>query len=471
MGRKRKKRYIQNLAIEKYAAEGKSIGYEDGKVIFVRGAMPGDVVDVRLQKVKKDYAEGMVQKLVTPSSERIDVRCPHFGACGGCQWQMIAYLNQVKYKEGQVHEQMRQILAAGTVDMRPIRTSEQVWHYRNKVEFSFSTKQYIPTDQLGDDSMDMDKPVLGFHARGFFDKVVEIKDCYIQPLRGNAIREYLRDVCEQHEMPYYDMRDHEGFLRNVVIRETLHGEVLINLIVHSGYDHHLATLLQSLQSYTPEIQSIYYTINDKLNDSIADLEPVHHSGAEHIVERLGDFLFKISPKSFFQTNSAQAEVLYDEAKKILDLQGDEVIYDIYCGTGSIGIYMSDMAREIVGVELIEDAVIDAGQNAKLNGVEDKCKFYVGDVTQVCTEEFFDQNPRPDAIIVDPPRAGLSDPLIQQLLRLAVPRLLYISCNPATQARDLLKLQEVYDVQVMQPVDLFPHTHHIENIALLTRKKK
>ncbi len=469
MGRRRKKRYVAQLPIEKYAAEGKSIGYLDGKVIFVRGAIPGDVVDVRLQKVKKDYAEGQVNELVKPSLERIPARCDHFGSCGGCQWQMLEYGTQLEYKESQVREQMRHILRDAAIDMRPILSSPKIWQYRNKVEFSFSNKQYIPTDLLGDDSMTMDKSVLGFHARGFFDKVVEIQQCHIQPSKGNSIRQFLRTVCEQHHMPYYDMTANEGFLRNVVIRETLEGNTLVNLIVHSGYDDYLDTLLENLTTFEPKIDSIYYTINDKLNDSIHDLEPVHHAGERYVQEQLGDFVFNISPKSFFQTNSIQANLLYEQSKNLLDLQGDEVIYDIYCGTGSIGIYMSTDSEKIIGVELIEDAVHDARENAKINQVQDKCTFYVGDVTTVCDEKFFRDNPKPDVIIVDPPRAGLSDALIQQLLNISVDKLLYISCNPATQARDLMKLSEIYRTQVMQPVDLFPHTHHIENIALLRLK--
>ncbi len=470
MARRRKNKNIENLRIEKYAAEGKSIGYEEGKVVFVRGAIPGDVVDVRLSKNRKDYAEGNIIKLVEPSSQRIPAKCTYFGQCGGCQWQMLDYLNQVKYKEQQVTDQMHQIVKAQTPTIHPILTSESKWHYRNKVEFSFSDNQYIPTDMLNDDSMEMNKPVLGFHARGFFDKVVEVKECHIQPLQGNKIREYLREVCEDLAMPYYNLRANDGFLRNVVIRETTLDETMVNVIMTSNYGEKRELLMQKLEEFEPSITSLYFTINDKLNDSIIDLEPTHYRGTKYIKERLGDFLFQIGPKSFFQTNSSQAEVLYHRAKEMLNLKGTEVLYDIYCGTGSIGIYLSDNVKKVYGVELVEEAIADAQKNAILNGVEDRCSFFVGDVSKVCNEEFFDEHDAPDVIILDPPRAGLTEKLIRQLIKLNTPTILYISCNPSTQARDLVMFMDTYEVAELQSVDLFPHTHHIENIALLKLKK-
>ncbi len=470
MARRRKKKELENLSVEKYAAEGKSIAYHEGKVIFVKGAIPGDVVDVRLTKNRKDYAQATITQIVEPSPQRIPARCSYFGACGGCQWQMLDYLQQAKYKEQQVRDQMHTLYKTQNPTLQPILTSEAQWHYRNKVEFSFSTKQYVPTESLDDSSFDMNKSVLGFHARGFFDKVVEIRECLIQPSKGNQIREYIREVCDQLGAQYYDLRANEGFLRNVVIRETTLGETMVNLIVTSESEDLRHQILQKLKEYSPAIDSLFYTLNDKLNDSIIDLSPQHYHGIEYITERLGDFLYKIGPKSFFQTNSLQAAVLYESARELLDLQGHEVLYDIYCGTGSIGIYLSESVSQVYGVELVEEAIDDAHLNAKLNGVESKCEFFVGDVSKVCNPDFFASHSPPDVIVLDPPRAGLSQSLIEQLMTLDTPKILYISCNPATQARDLAMMLGKYEVITLQPVDLFPHTHHIENIALLKLKK-
>ncbi len=469
MSRSRKKPLLE-VKIEKYAAQGKSIGYHDGKVIFVAGAIPGDLVKVKLFKNKKDYAEGKLLQVLEPSLNREDADCKHFGSCGGCQWQMLDYQIQTKYKSAQIEDQMRKVMERNSITPNDILSAHNPWRYRNKVEFSFSTKKYLKPEELNNEELSNNKNVLGFHAKGLFDKVVEIDDCKIQPMEGNEIRNELHSYALDNDLEYYDLRENKGFLRNLQIRQTLEGQIMVNLIVRGQKDEKLTAALDHLKDKFPHIKSLFYTLNNKLNDSMYDLEPVLYHGDPYIRERLGDFLFHISPLSFFQTNTEQAELLYKTAKKMLDLQGDEVLYDLYCGTGSIGIYMSDKVKQVIGVETVEQAVEDAHSNAELNNVQEKCAFFAGDVDDICKPNFFEQHAPPDVMVVDPPRVGLSPKIIKAILQVAPPSLLYISCNPSTQARDLELLEEKYQVLELQPVDLFPHTYHIENIALLKLKE-
>ncbi len=468
MSRRRKKKLLE-LNIEKYAAQGKSIGYHEGKVVFVAAAIPGDLVKVKIVKNKKDYAEGKLLQVIKPSPYRQDADCQHFGSCGGCQWQMLDYQLQTKYKYAQVQEQMRNISQNNDIQVLDILSAHHPFRYRNKVEFSFSNKKYLKPEELNDENLSNSRNVLGFHAKGLFDKVVEIEDCKIQPKEGNIIRNAVHRYAQDHDLEYYDLRENKGFLRGLQIRQSTEGQIMVNLIARSGRDGEIKGILDFLRSEFDYIHSYYYTINDKLNDSLYDLEPSLYQGEAFIRERLGDFIFHISPLSFFQTNTAQAETLYAAAKKMLNLEGDEVLYDLYCGTGSIGIYMSDSLRQVIGVETVAQAVEDAHSNAQLNNVQDKCQFFVGDVDDVCHPKFFEEHPAPDIIVVDPPRMGLTPKIIDSLLQVSAPKLLYISCNPSTQARDLEKLEEKYQVLKLQPVDLFPHTYHIENIALLQLK--
>jgi 23S rRNA (uracil1939-C5)-methyltransferase len=467
LARKNKKTVINEIRLERYAAEGKSIAHlEDGKTLFVEGAVPGDVVEVLVMKNKKSYAEGKAMKVLIPSPDRVEPFCQHFGVCGGCKWQMLPYEKQLEYKQIQVADQLTRI---GHVELPPIETivgSAATRNYRNKLEFTFSELSYLTREEIdaaGDGEIKR-RPALGFHAPGMFDKIVDIQTCYLQPEPTNKIKNLLRKIALEHNFPFYDHRKQEGWLRNVVIRVATSGETMVNLIVKHDREE-LKMILDTLLQEVPEITSLHYTINPKVNDTIYDLKVTTYKGKGYIEEYLEEFRFKISPKSFFQTNTRQAEKLYQITRDFAGLTGKEVVYDLYCGTGSIGIFLSKGAKKIIGIEAVPDAIEDAKLNASWNGL-DHCQFFAGDVSDIATDAFFEIHGRPDVIITDPPRAGMHEKLVQQLLRIKAPRVVYVSCNPATQARDLQLLDEAYKIIKLQPVDMFPHTHHIENVALL-----
>ncbi len=467
----RKKKLLNNITIEAYAAEGKSIAkLEDGKVVFVENTIPGDVVNLLLTKNKKSWAEGRVMEMLTPSPQRVTPFCPHFGICGGCKWQMIPYSQQLVYKQQQVTDQLRRISHVDLPEVMPILGSPNDKYYRNKLEFTFSTKRYYTFEEIAaaNGAKIENEPALGFHAPGLFDKVVPIHTCYLQPEPTNILLSVLRKYTEANNLQYYDHRGQQGWLRNVIIRVATTGEVLINIIFQHEDKENREALLQHVLENVPGITTLHYTINPKVNDTIYDQEVHTWNGKGYIEEKLEDYRFKISPKSFFQTNTKQAETLYSVTREFAGLTGNEVLYDLYCGTGSIGIFCSKGAKKVIGIETVEDAIIDARENARLNGLE-HCTYYAGDVIDICTDEFFAAHGRPDVIITDPPRAGMHEKLVQQLLKIRAPKVVYVSCNPATQARDLQLLDEAYRVERLQPVDMFPHTHHIENVALLMLK--
>ena len=468
LSRKKKKWLpLTNITMESYAAEGKSIvRLDDGKVLFVDNVIPGDVIDAVIIKDKKTWAQGKLLKLVTPSPQRIDPFYQHFGVCGGCKWQMLPYPQQIKYKQQQVQDQLTRIGHLELPEMQPIIGSPHERYYRNKLEFTFSTHRYLTYDQIADRTEKIAPvPALGFHAPGLFDKVVEIETCYLQSEPTNQLLTVLRAYTEKHNLPYYDTKAQTGWLRNVIIRVASTGEVLVNLIMQHEQEEARKALLDHLLEQIPTITSLNYTINPKVNDTIYDQEVICYHGRDYIEEKLENFRFKISPKSFFQTNTYQAEALYRVTREFAGLTGSETLYDLYCGTGSIGIFCSAGAKKVIGIEVVEDAIKDAYENAALNGL-DNCKFFAGDTEKVCTDDFFAEHGRPDVIITDPPRAGMTEKLINQLLKIKAPKVVYVSCNPATQARDLALLNATYKITRLQPVDMFPHTHHIENVALL-----
>lgn len=469
--RKKEEQPLTDILITGYAAEGKSIGHlEDGRVVFVTGVVPGDVANVQLGKSKKSFAEGRALSLLTPSPNRIEPFCPHFGVCGGCKWQMLPYAKQLEYKQQQAGDQLRRLSGIPLPEIMPITGSDQDRYYRNKLEFTFCAQRYF-TDEEIQNARTMDvplpqEPALGFHAPGRFDKVVPIQTCYLQPEPTNILLSVLRRYTEEKNLPYYHPRTHEGWLRNVVIRVATTGEVLINLVVAYEWNEALMPLLDHMLTEIPGITSLHYTINTKVNDTIYDQPVTCYYGKPYIEEKLEDFVFRISPKSFFQTNTRQAEKLYQITREFAGLTGNEVLYDLYCGTGSIGIFCSRGAKKVIGIETVADAIADAKINATVNGIA-HADFFCGDVSKIATDAFFETHGRPDVIITDPPRAGMHEDLIQQLLRIRTPRIVYVSCNPATQARDLALLNEAYEVKKLQPVDMFPQTHHLENVALLT----
>lgn len=468
MARKKDKPVVKNIKVEAYAAEGKSIAHmEDGKVLFLPNAIPGDVVNVRILKSKKSYAEGKVLEVVSPSDTRVDPFCEHFGVCGGCKWQMLPYNLQLQYKQQQVQDQLKRIGHVELPEMETISGSPKHEFYRNKLEFTFSQHRYRTQEELNaaEGEVLAPEPALGFHAPGLFDKIVQINQCYLQPDPSNMILKTLREYTAVHELPYYDHRAHTGWLRNVMIRVARTGEVMVNIVFKQEMKQARLALLQHLLDHVPGITSLHYTINPKVNDTVHDLNVELYHGKGYIEETLEHFRFLISPKSFFQTNTHQAETLYKITREFAGLTGEEVLYDLYCGTGSIGIFCSAGAKKVIGIEVVADAIEDAKRNAQLNKL-DHCLFYAGDVASICTDDFFAQHGRPDVVITDPPRAGMHEKLVQQLLKMRAPKIVYVSCNPATQARDLQLLTTDYKITRLRPVDMFPHTHHIENVALL-----
>ncbi len=463
---------LQNLVVDAYAAGGKSIARLDGKVVFIEGAVPGDVVDVRLTKNKKDWAEGKALHFIQYSKDRVVPFCKHFGVCGGCKWQMLPYEKQLQYKQQEVTDQMKRIGKIILPEMPPAIGSGATISYRNKLEFTFSSKKYYTQEEI--DSMPMHEdgprglpsiPALGFHVPGSFDKVIDIQECHLQIPLNNEIRNAVRDYALKHEISFYDIRQHTGLLRNLMTRLCTTGDNMVNL-VFGEYDKEVVEgIMEFIKNQFPQITSLYYTINKKMNDSLHDQQPILYHGNGYVVEQLGILKFKIGPKSFFQTNTKQAEVLYGIAKQFAELKGHETLYDLYCGTGSIGIFLSDQVEKVIGVELIEEAIEDAKENAALNGILNT-RFFVGDAALVCTDEFFLEHGRPDVIITDPPRVGMHEKLVKQILFMEAPIVVYVSCNPSTQARDLQLLSEKYEVTAIQTVDMFPHTHHIENVVQL-----
>ena len=461
---------LEKLLVEDYAAEGKSLARVEGKVIFIENVVPGDVVDVRLLKNKKDWAEGVPVQIHSFSADRVEPFCSHFGVCGGCQWQMLPYEKQLQYKHRQVEETLKRIGKVELPIFQPILGAAETRYYRNKVEYTFGNKRYLLPEELADESINGQQNVAGFHAKGFFDKVVDIQQCYLQAEPTNAIRLAVKEFAITNDWPFYDIRNHVGFLRTMQVRLCTTGELMVNIVVGEDDEQKIKLLMEHIQQLFPAITTLLSTVNTKWNDSLYDLEPIVYHGKGYAIEKLENFQFKIGPKSFFQTNSKQAEQLYKVTRDFAELTGSETVYDLYCGTGSIGIFVSEKAKKIIGVEMIAAAIEDAKENAALNNIS-SAKFFTGDVIDICNDEFFSTHGKPDVIITDPPRAGMHEKLVKKILDIAAPIVVYVSCNPATQARDLNLLDEKYEVTKVQPVDMFPHTHHIENVVQLKLKNR
>ncbi len=465
---------LEDVLVEHYAAEGKSLSRIDGKVVFIENVVPGDVVDIQLGKNKKDWAEGWPLRFKKYSQQRVDPFCEHFGVCGGCQWQMLPYSQQLQYKQQQVVDNLSRIGKLALPPISPIIGCDETRLYRNKMEYTFATKRFIPDAEFktmkANGLFEGDEPqgFAGFHAKGYFDKIVEINTCHLQSEPTNIIRKTLAAFARKNNLPFYNIKEHHGYMRNVMVRMATTGEIMVNVVLGYENEKNRKALLDDLLEKVPGITSLLYTINTKRNDSIFDLEPVVYNGKDHIIEKLEDYSFKISPKSFFQTNTRQAERLYQVTRDFAELDGTQTVYDLYCGTGSIGIFVSKQAKKVVGVEVIEEAIKDAKENAALNNIQ-HASFYAGDVITICDDNFFNINGTPDVIITDPPRAGMHEKLVNKLLDIAAPTIVYVSCNPATQARDLSLLGEKYSVEKIQPVDMFPHTLHIENVVQLKLK--
>ena len=454
--------------VEDYAAEGKSLARVEGKVIFIEDVVPGDVVDIRLGKNKKDWAEARPISFRSYSEDRVQPFCRHFGVCGGCQWQMLPYDRQLVYKQKQVYDNLTRIGKLPLPEFEPIEGAYPVTRYRNKIEYTFSNKRYLLPEELHNENISTQMDVAGFHAKGLFDKVVDIIECHLQDEPTNAIRIAIKKYALEHNFGFYDIREHSGLLRTMQVRVCRSGEVMVNIVFGKNDKKKIKELSDHVLNLFPSVTTLLFTINEKKNDSLFDLNPVIYSGKGHVIETLEDFKFKIGPKSFFQTNTYQGEKLYQVAREYAELTGNETVYDLYCGTGSIGIFVSGKAKKVIGVEMIKEAVDDAIENAMLNGVE-HAKFFTGDVTDVCNDNFFAVHGKPDVIITDPPRAGMNEQLVKKILEMEASLVVYVSCNPATQARDLYMMKDKYNVTRVRPVDMFPHTHHIENVVQLRLK--
>ncbi len=471
MGRRKRRSYprLERITIEKMAAEGKALARVDNKALFVPFAVPGDVVDVQVTRSKSSFMEGKAVEYHQLSPLRIEPKCEHFGECGGCKWQMLPYETQLQAKQQQVEDQLRHL---GDFDFPPLKAiipSPNIYFYRNKLEFTFSNKKWLTTYSKDIDFKDRNMNALGFHKPGMFDRILDIDNCYLQAEPSNSIRLAIREYAHKHQLTFYDVKEHKGFLRNLIIRTASTGDIMLILVVGEDQPDNLVGLLSYVSEHFPQLTSVMYVLNQKKNDTINDLEVQLFKGKPYIMEKMGKVQFRVGPVSFYQTNSEQAHTMYKKARKWAKLTGEELVYDLYTGTGTIANFVAHKAARVIGIEYVPEAIEDAKRNSEINGI-DNTEFYAGDMAKILTAEFIAEHGRPDVVITDPPRAGMHEKVVQQLLAAAPKRIVYISCNPATQARDITWLKEAYEVKKVQPIDMFPHTHHMENIVLLKRKK-
>ena len=464
MGRKKKLPLLEEVAIENIGAEGKSIARVDNVVVFVKGAVPGDVADLQVFRKKGRYMEARVVKYHSYSNQRTEPFCDHFGICGGCKWQHLPYERQLFYKQQQVEDAFRHIAGIEIPEALPILPSDPTTHYRNKLEYTFSNHRWLLDYETESDTQPEHTNAVGLRVPGRFDKVVDLQTCHLQAEPTNQLRNHLREQALEKKLSFYDHRTNEGLLRNLIIRNTTLGEVMVILSVQ--FDEPVVyELLESVRETFPDLTSLMYTINPKKNETLFDQEIITYAGRDHIFEKLEDLTFKIGPKSFFQTNSYQALNLYQKTREFADLKGDETVYDLYTGTGTIANFMASRAGKIVGIESVPESIEDAKINSEINKIGNT-RFFAGDMKDIFTDSFINEHGKPEVIITDPPRAGMHTRVVDQILKIAPRRIVYVSCNPATQARDVELLGHSYEVQKIQPVDMFPHTHHVENIALL-----
>ncbi|MCL4113202.1 UNVERIFIED_CONTAM: hypothetical protein GTU68_002852 [Idotea baltica] len=469
MARKRKRKILEDIQLEGIAAEGKAIAkLESGKVLFVEDAIPGDVADVLIEKNKTDFAIGRVWQLKQPSTDRIEPFCKYFEACGGCKWQYLNYEKQLAYKQEIVEDVFRRIGKLEIPLIEPILGSEKTTHYRNKMEYTFSHSRWIFQHEIDAEVEFQHRDAVGLHVPKMFQKIVDIEECFLQDTVGDRIRNAVRDYAHEHSFSFYNLFKHTGFLRTLMLRNNKAGEWMVLLAVSEDRNEDLFGLLDMLKEKFPEIASLNWTLNQKKNDSMYDLTINNYAGETFITESLEELNFKISPQSFFQTNPYQALELYRITRDYAQLTGNEIVYDLYTGTGSIAQFVAKGAKKVVGIEEVEPAIADAKINAVNNKI-DNCTFLVGDVKNHLNPSFAAEHGQPDVLIVDPPRAGLHAKVVENILAIAPNRIVYVSCNPATQARDVKLLTEKYNLVKIRPVDMFPHTYHIENVALLELK--
>ena len=472
MARKKKELPIlEKVKITGVAAEGKAVARVNDLVVFAPYVVPGDVVDLKLRRKKNSYAEAEAVNFHEYSSERDVPFCKHYGVCGGCKWQCLAYEHQIKYKQQQVFDALTRIGKVELPEISPILGSEQTREYRNKLEFTFSNKRWLTWKEVEENTKYDNMNALGFHIPGAFDKVLDIEECHLMTNLNNRLRNGIRNFAIEQGIPFFDLRSQQGVLRGIMLRTSTTGEVMLLVqakVTDDAEMNQLQTVLQYVADNFPEVTSLLYVINNKCNDTFGDLDVHTFKGTDVIFEEMEGLRFKVGPKSFYQTNSHQAYNLYKVARDFAALTGDEVVYDLYTGTGTIANFVARKARKVIGVEYVEDAVIDARVNSELNGLNN-LTFFAGDMKDILTREFIEEHGRPDVIITDPPRAGMHNDVVDTILFAAPRRIVYVSCNPATQARDLSLLDKDYKVTAVQPVDMFPHTHHVENVVLLERR--
>lgn len=469
MARKKKEpMFLNNVTISNIAARGKAIAKLDDMVVFTTNAVPGDVVDLRVTKKKRNYMEARVINVHEYSQNRCDAKCAHFGVCGGCKWQILPYESQIAHKQQEVEDALTRLGKIELPEISPILGSEKIYFYRNKLEFTFSNKRWITFEDLDNNVQFETMNAVGFHIPGKFDKVLDIDKCWLQEDISNQIRNEIRTYALEHELEFFDLRDQVGFLRTLMIRTTSTGQLMVVVVFYHEDTKNRIALLDHLAEKFPQITSLLYVINEKRNDTITDQNIITYKGEDAIFEEMEGLSFKIGPKSFYQTNSEQAYELYKVTRNYAELTGEELVYDLYTGTGTIANFVSKQAKKVIGIEYVPEAIEDAKVNSKINNI-DNTDFYAGDMKDILTDDFIATHGQPDVMIIDPPRAGMHDDVIKVILNAAPKRMVYVSCNPATQARDLSLLDEKYKVTAVQPVDMFPHTHHVENVVQLIRR--
>lgn len=457
---------LSGIEITDVAAEGNSIARVYEMVVFIPFGAPGDIADVKIDRKKRSYAEGHIEHLTQPSPIRVEPKCEHFTMCGGCRWQHLPYEFQLRCKQRQVEDALQRIAKIPFPELTPILGSDSIWEYRNKMEYTFSNKKWLTFDQLRSGAEFPERRAAGFHIPGAFDKVLDINKCHLQDDLGNRLRLFVKKFGMEHDYSFYDLREQHGLLRTLMIRIASTGEVMAVMVFGEDDEPKIQNLLDAVANEFPEITSLLYVINTKVNDTISDQEILLYRGKEFIEEEMEGLKFRVGPKSFYQTNSRQAYRLYSVARDFAKLTGDELVYDLYTGTGTIACFVAKNARHVIGIEYVPEAIEDAKVNAGINQLGNT-EFYAGDMKNVLTSDFIDVHGHPDVMIVDPPRAGMHEDVVKVILEAAPKRIVYVSCNPATQARDLALLHEKYDIEAVQPVDMFPHTQHVENVVALT----
>lgn len=469
MGRKRKELpVVENVEITGVAAEGKSIARVDDMVVFIPYGAPGDVVNIKLDKKKRSYAEAHIVDMLKPSPDRVAPVCEHFGVCGGCKWQHIPYESQLRHKRDQVVDALTRIAKVEIPEVNPTLGSKETFCYRNKLEYTFSCKCWITFEDLRSGREIADRNALGFHIPGAFDKVLDIKKCWLQDDLSNRIRLFVRQYALAKGYEFYDIKAQQGLMRTLMVRIASTGEVMLIVVFARPEQEKIDDLMGAIAAEFPEITSLLYVVNQKVNDTIADQEVITYRGRDYINEEMEGLQFRIGPKSFYQTNSLQAYELYKVARRMACLKPDDLVYDLYTGTGTIANFVARQVKKVVGIEHVPEAIADAKLNSEVNGI-DNTIFFAGDMKDVLTDGFIEEHGRPDVMIIDPPRAGMHEDVVNVILNARPERIVYVSCNPATQARDLALMDSLYRVEEVQPVDMFPHTHHVENVVRMTRR--